>query len=67
MNTHRIAWRSKLTGACGGGSVAIGDVTEVEQIAERLNEQWPEIDHWAEPMPSTPPARAPGEGQDRGE
>jgi hypothetical protein len=43
-----IAWKSKLTGADGGGTATFPK-DRAEAIAKQLDRDWPELEHWAKP------------------
>jgi len=51
VKTHAIHWESRVTGTVGTGT-KVFDREAAEQLAEELNEKFPDIDHKA--VPHTP-------------
>jgi hypothetical protein len=43
---YRIAWRSILTGAVGYGEPVFWSRTIAQHVADQLNDDWPDMDHW---------------------
>lgn len=49
MIEHRIAWRSKITGHTSHGEWYEGLLFCIaDDHVERLNERWPDLEHWIE-------------------
>ena len=46
MKTHAIHWKSRATGTVGTGT-KLFEKEAAEQLAEELNEEFPDIDHKA--------------------
>lgn len=55
---HRIAWKSKRTGHEGHGEFRERDREDYEEIAAKLNRDFPAIDHWVEDEPAENSGRA---------
>lgn len=48
----RIAWKSKITGATGHGNWFPKDqLTILNAWIEKMEEEYPELDHWVEIKP----------------
>ena len=48
-----VMWKDRRTGHVVSGEPV--ERTEAEQFARAMNEAWPEIYHWAAPLPPPPP------------
>jgi hypothetical protein len=53
-NRYVIQWKSKVNGRAGRGTKQF-DKDEVEQLAEQLNREYPQIEHEAVPVPAAEP------------
>lgn len=45
----RIAWRSRVTGAEGRGEAIFDSPEQAQQMCDKANHKWPELEHWLEP------------------
>jgi hypothetical protein len=46
---YKIVWQSKITGYRSEGSPS-DNLTELEVLTNRMNKEYPDIDHWILPV-----------------